>query len=98
MIRTTFRVKPDGTRITVRMCDSRDEATTPQAIPAGAHAWFVCRAQGIVDDVEIPLRAKSASEAEIAKRGRMVAARQFKRRHGLHPCTKVDCEFQGVES
>lgn len=73
-------------------------STNPQPIPPNSHAWFVCRACGITDDVELPLRAASASEVEIAKRGRMVAARQFKRRHGLHPCTKVDCEFQGVES
>lgn len=67
------------------------------AVEKGDGAWFVCRASGIVDDVTLPLRTGHASEAEIAKRGRMRASREFKRRHGLHPCTKVDCEYQGVE-
>lgn len=67
------------------------------AVVKGDGAWFVCRAAGIVDDVTLPLRAAMTSEVEIAKRGRMRAAREFKRRHGLHPCTKVECEFQGVE-
>lgn len=59
-------------------------------------AWFVCRAAGIVDDVLLPMR-RQAPDEEIARRGRMTAARVFKRRHGLHPSRKVECEFQGVE-
>lgn len=65
--------------------------------PAAGFAWFVCRAAGITDDVLLPLRRR-ATDAEIAKRGRMAAARVFKRRHDLHPCRKVECEFQGVEA
>lgn len=61
-------------------------------------AWFVCRAKGIVSDIALPLRADAfgVPEAEIARRGRMKAARQFKRDAGLHPCTKVAVEFQAV--
>ena len=59
-------------------------------------AWFVCRAAGITDDVLLPLR-RPAPDAEIARRGRMTAARVFKRRHGLHPCRNVECEYQFVE-
>lgn len=68
-------------------------------ITKGSEAWFVCRARGIVDDVMLPLRAGAvASDEEIEKRGRMRAARVFKRLHGLHPCTKVEVEFQAVET
>ena len=63
------------------------------------NAWFVCRARGIVDDVLLPMRAGvEASEESIAHKGRMVAARKFKRAHGLHPCVRVDVEFQGIEN
>lgn len=63
------------------------------------NAWFVCRARGITDDVLLPLRpGVEACDEIIAKRGRMRAARAFKTRHGLHPCTRVDVEFQGVEA
>lgn len=59
------------------------------------HAWFVCRARGIIGDIMLPLRAV-ADDATIAKQGRMLAARRFKRAHGLHACTRVDVEFQGT--
>ena len=62
------------------------------------NAWCVCRARGIVDAVLLPLRAGvEASEETIARKGRMVAARKFKRTHGLHPCVRVEVEYQGVE-
>lgn len=64
---------------------------------AGDRAWFVCRHGAIVDDVTLPLQAGRATEDEIAKQWRMRAARLFKRRHGLHPCVRVDCEFQAIE-
>lgn len=70
-----------------------------QAYPDGSSAWFVCRAVGIVDDVMLPLRSGAVgSEEKLARQGRMRAARIFKRRHSLHPCTKVECEFQAVET
>lgn len=61
-------------------------------------AWFVCRAAGITDDIELPLKAGIArpTDAVAFKQGRMRAARVFKQRHGLHPCRKVDCELQAV--
>ncbi len=61
------------------------------------NAWFVCRARGIVDDVLLPMRAGVESEETIARKGRMIAARKFKRAHGLHPCVRVEVEYQGVE-
>lgn len=63
------------------------------------NAWFVCRAKGITDDVLLPMRAGvEASDETIARKGRMIAARKFKRSHGLHPCVRVDVEFQGIEN
>lgn len=60
-------------------------------------AWFVCRYRNITDDVSVRLvDGTTATEAEIAKKGRMRAARTFKRNHELHPCVKVDVEFQAV--
>jgi hypothetical protein len=63
------------------------------------HAWFVCRAKGIVDDVDVPLRSSVTlpSDEVLAQRGRMRAARIFKARHDLHPCVRVEVEFMGVE-
>lgn len=66
--------------------------------PTGSEAWFVCRAKGIVEDVMLPVRDPFADEASLAKKGRMVAARVFKRQNGLHPCVKVVSEFQAVET
>lgn len=64
-----------------------------------AQAWFVCRAAGITDDILLPIRpGVEASDEVLARRGRMIAARKFKRWHGLHPCVKVEVEFQGVEA
>jgi hypothetical protein len=62
-------------------------------------AWFVCRAKGIVDDVELRIRdgIKLPADEVLAKRGRIRAARVFKARHGLHPCTRVEVEFMFVE-
>lgn len=57
-------------------------------------AWFVVRHKDITSDVEI--LTHSANEAEVAQCGRMVAARVFKRMHDLHPCTRVDVEFQAL--
>ena len=68
-----------------------------EAWPDGSEAWFVCRAGGIVDDIMMRLKpGVTASEHEIYKRHRATAARVFKRRHGIHPCTRVDVEMQGV--
>lgn len=63
------------------------------------NAWFVCRAVGLVGDVLLPLKpgAEAGTDEEIARRGRMKAARRFKAEKCLHPCTKVEVEFQGVE-
>jgi hypothetical protein len=63
------------------------------------HAWFVVRAKGIVDDIDVPLRSDITlpSDEVVAKRGRMRAARIFKARHDLHPCARVEVEFMGVE-
>ena len=63
------------------------------------HAWFVCRAKGVVDDVELRIRngIELPSDEVLAKRGRMRAARIFKARHDLHPCVRVEVEFMGVE-
>ena len=74
------------------------DKTEDREWPAGSEAWFVCRAKSIVDDVMLPIRDQAAGEANLAKKGRMAAARIFKRRHGLHPCVKVDVEFQAVET
>ena len=60
-------------------------------------AWYVCRYRGITDDVALPIRdGADISGVDFTKRGRMTAARQFKRWHELHPCVKVDVEFQMV--
>jgi hypothetical protein len=73
-------------------------STTPRTWPNGSGAWFVCRAAGHVTDITVPMKdGVTASEADLAKQGRMKAAQRFKRLHELHPCTKVECEFQGVE-
>lgn len=73
--------------------------TTVRAWPNDSAAWFVCRAAGLVDDMMVPLKnGIEADEASIASATRMAAARLFKRANGLHPCTKVDCEFQAVET
>lgn len=62
------------------------------------NAWFVCRAKGITDDILLPIKAGvEASDEVLARKGRMRAARKFKRQRGLHPCVKVEVEFQGVE-
>ena len=62
------------------------------------NAWFVCRAAGITDDILLPIRpGVEVSEETLARKGRMRAARKFKRQHGIHPCVKVEVEFQGVE-
>lgn len=67
--------------------------------PKGSAAWFVCRSKGLVSDIMVPLRdGAAATEAEFARRGRIKAARRFKAEHGLHPCTKVECEFQLIET
>jgi hypothetical protein len=65
----------------------------------GMKAWFVCRAGKVADDVELRLRdgIKMPADEALAKRGRIRAARVFKARHGLHPCTRVEVEFMGVE-
>jgi hypothetical protein len=63
----------------------------------GDVAWFVCRRDKLVDDIFLPLQPGVATtEAEVAKKGRMRAARYFKRWHELHPCTRVDCELQAI--
>lgn len=73
--------------------------TEPVKIGADWQAWFVCRAKGITDDVMLPLKAgMMTTEAEAARQGRMRAARVFKRRHELHPCIKVEVEFQAIET
>jgi len=60
-------------------------------------AWFVCRYGKIADDIALPLKdGVLMDDATLAKQGRMRAARHFKRLHGLHPCTKIETEFQGV--
>ena len=60
-------------------------------------AWFVCRYRNITDDIALDVRdGAAADDATFAKQGRMRAARQFKRWHMLHPCVKVDVEFQAV--
>lgn len=69
------------------------------AIPSGSSSWFVCRTSKMVDDILLPIKdGVAASDEVLANKGRIFAAREFKRRHGLHPCTKVEVEFQGVES
>lgn len=65
--------------------------------PAGSTAWFVCRAKGIVADVDLRLKLTRSSDAQLSSEGRAKAARRFKRDHGLHPCTRVDVEYMGVE-
>jgi hypothetical protein len=62
-------------------------------------AWFVCRAGKLVDDIELRIRSGVTlpSDEVLAKRGRMRAARVFKLRHALHPCTRVEVEFMFVE-
>ncbi len=62
-------------------------------------AWFVCRAGKLVDDIELRIRSGVTlpSDEVLAKRGRMRAARVFKLRHELHPCTRVEVEFMFVE-
>ena len=62
-------------------------------------AWFVCRAGKLVDDVELRIRdgIELPSDEVLAKRGRMKAARVFKTRHELHPCTRVEVEFMFAE-
>lgn len=60
-------------------------------------AWFVCRYRNITDDIVLSLiEGIEFDEATIMKRGRMLAARRFKRLHELHPCVKVDVELQAV--
>lgn len=60
-------------------------------------AWFVCRYRNITDDIAVSLiDGAEVAETVIIKRGRMMAARRFKRLHELHPCVRVDVEFQAV--
>lgn len=62
-------------------------------------AWFVCRGpRNTVGDVALKLKPEmeSADKNEMLRQGRMRAARQFKRDMELHPCTKVEVEFQAV--
>lgn len=72
-------------------------SATVQPIPAGSCARFTCSAKGITGDVWLTIKATEASELDLATKGRMRAARQFKRTHGLHSCTKVDVAFQAIE-
>lgn len=79
--------------------DTQPDTTPEISQEAARHvAWFVCRHGKITDDVVLNLApgALNAGFDVLAKRGRMRAARVFKARHKLHPCVKVDCEFQGV--
>lgn len=60
-------------------------------------AWYVCRYRDITDDVALPIRdGVDVTAVDFTKQGRMTAARKFKAWHQLHPCTKVDVEFQMV--
>lgn len=73
--------------------------TNTKAQTEKRYAWFVCRAKGLVGDVLLSIKdGATGTDEEFAEQGRMRAARRFKRDKELHPCTKVEVEFQGIES